>query len=473
MDAETNIPFDLHKIHRQAIDTFFQQFEALAEGALATDAEAKIVWINNQYLKFLGLNDRSDVIGRTIDDVIPGSLIPLVLETGEPILLDLMEFDAGWCVVSRFPIKNENGDVIGAFGFVLYGNISELTPLVSKVQSLQLALSKAQKALKSERLAKYSFSQFIGSTPAALRVKREARIASTKEATVILLGETGTGKELLAQAIHAASPRAHKNFVPVNVAAIPETLIEAEFFGVAPGAYTGAHRKGRVGKFELANGGTLFLDEIGEISQSMQVKLLRALQERQIEPVGSNRITNVDFRLLAATSRDLEQMVADGRFRADLFFRLNVIPIHVPALRDRLGDVEQLCEALIDELALSAGISAPEIEPKALELLQRYNWPGNIRELRNVLERMMVSTNGAALKARDVRKVLPKIAKFCETKQQAVNWDGLSMKEAVENLEKRLLRAALERSNGNNAEAADLLQMPRSTFYTKLRQHNF
>src|SRR5204862_1408177 len=192
---------------------------------------------------------------------------------------------------------------------------------------------------------------FVGSSPAAVEVKRQARRAGMSSSPVLLLGETGTGKELLAHAIHAGSSRASGPLVSVNIAAIPDTLLEAEFFGVAPGAYTGADRKGRDGKFKLADGGTLFLDEIGDMPLALQTKLLRVLQEQEVEPLGSNQVVRVDVRIIAATSRDLPAMVADGRFRADLFYRLNVLPIRLPALRERMADLEALIEALADDIA--------------------------------------------------------------------------------------------------------------------------
>ncbi len=241
---------------------------------------------------------------------------------------------------------------------------------------------------------------FIGSTPAALEVKRQARRVAATESTVLLLGETGTGKEVLAQAIHAASRRAARPFVGVNIAAVPENLLEAEFFGVAPGAYTGADRKGRDGKFKVAHGGTLFLDEIGDMPLALQAKLLRVLQEQEVEPLGSNRVERVDVRIIAATSRDLNAMVAQGEFRADLFYRLNVMPIRLPPLRDRLADIEALAEVLMEDIARRSGLAAHSLAPDGLEWLARQSWPGNIRELRNVLEQAALMTDDAVLEAR-------------------------------------------------------------------------
>ena len=232
-------------------------------------------------------------------------------------------------------------------------------------------------------------------------MKRQARRAAQLESPVLLLGETGTGKELLAHAIHGGSARANQPLVTVNVAAIPDTLLEVEFFGAAPGAYTGADRKGRVGKFELANGGTLFLDEIGDMPLPLQGKLLRVLQDKEFEPLGSNRIVRADVRIIAATSADLPALVAAGRFRADLFYRLNVLTIHAPPLRERASDIEALAYAMLEDLSTQArGGSHFELQDDALRLLCSYAWPGNVRELRNTLERAVMLSDSERIDAR-------------------------------------------------------------------------
>jgi transcriptional regulator with PAS, ATPase and Fis domain len=246
----------------------------------------------------------------------------------------------------------------------------------------------------------------VGSSPAAVEVKRQARRAAQSMSPVLLLGETGTGKEVLAHAIHAASARSAGPFVSVNIAAIPETLLEAEFFGVAPGAFTGAERKTRDGKFKLADGGTLFLDEIGDMPASLQAKLLRALQEGEIEPLGSNQIVHFDVRVVAATSRDLLQMVRDGRFREDLFYRLHVLPVRVPPLRERSSDIPALVEVLCEDLALRNDMVPPELGKGALELLVAQAWRGNIRELRNVLEQAAMRCDDSHIDAGLLAQVL-------------------------------------------------------------------
>ena len=311
-------------LQNKAMQSMFDCFEGLCEGTVIVDREARVVWINDRYAARLNI-DPVKAIGQEIEALIPNSLMRQVVVTGQPILLDLLEAANQTFVVMRMPLRDEAGEVVGAVGFALFSHYESLKPLFDRFSKLQTDLARAQKKLAEARRTKYTFSSFIGDSPATMEVKRLARRAAQLQAPVLLHGETGTGKELLAQAIHAGGPRADKPFVSVNMAAIPETLMEADFFGVAPGAFTGAERKHRPGKFELAQGGTLFLDEIGDLPLPLQSKLLRVLQEHECEPLGSNRVIWVDVRILAATSRDLEAMVEEGRFRKDLFYRLNVL----------------------------------------------------------------------------------------------------------------------------------------------------
>src|SRR5690606_12391951 len=355
-------------------------------------------------------------------------------------------------------------------------------------------------------------SNFVGNSERALEVKSRARRAAVLNTTVLLLGETGTGKELLAQAIHAASRRARGPFIAVNVAAIPETLLEAEFFGVAPGAYTGADRRGRDGKFALADGGTLFLDEIGEMPLPLQAKLLRALQEREVEPLGSNTMKRVDVRVIAASSVDLAALVADGRFRADLYYRLNVLPIRLPPLRERVEDLEPLCEHLLEQIALEHEMLPKEIERDALEALVRLPWPGNVRELRNVLERACSLWDGMRLTTDALRAVLPErdrgeaggaapaadspapalggtdassaapvppAVQACASAAPAAGAPGAAtiaidgapartLPQRIAELERAAIREALEATGGNRLQAARRLGIARATLYQKL-----
>jgi transcriptional regulator with PAS, ATPase and Fis domain len=387
-----------------------------------------------------------------------------VVSTGEPILLDIMEFGDESFVVTRMPLKDENNAVIGAIGFVLYDRLNYLKPLVSKFAKLQSELATAKKRLVEQRHFKYTLSNFVGSSPPCLEVKRQARRAAKQDTTVMLLGETGTGKELLAHAIHALSDRADKPFIGVNVAAVPESLLEAEFFGVAPGAFTGAERKGRDGKFKIADGGTLFLDEVGDMPLPLQTKLLRVLEEQEMEPLGSNKVIKIDVRVIAATCIDLKQLTDNGRFRADLYYRLNVLPITLPPLRERLGDLEALCEAILGQIAERTGMPQREITPSAIVVLSSYDWPGNVRELRNVLERAVMLTDNVRLGANDFATVLPTAAKRRNGDMAPVR----TFAESLAEFERSAIRSALAATGGNVGDAAKVLGLSRSTLYKKL-----
>jgi transcriptional regulator with PAS, ATPase and Fis domain len=296
---------------------------------------------------------------------------------------------------------------------------------------------------------------------------------------VLLLGETGTGKELLAHAIHAASARAAGLFVSVNIAAVPDTLLEAEFFGVAPGAFTGADRKAREGKFKLADGGTLFLDEIGDMPLGLQAKLLRALQEGEIEPLGSNKLVPFDARVIAATSRDLAALVREGRFREDLYYRLNVLPVRVPPLRERRADIPALVEVLGEDMALRSGEAPPELTPDALALLAAQHWRGNIRELRNVLEQVTMRSDSQRIDAAQLERILreagqEKIATPSKLPATATSDADDSaallrpLAQQVAELERRAIAAAMAATGGNKLASSRLLGISRATLYERL-----
>ena len=459
---------DYGGVRERAMRTLFDALDALCEGTVIIDRECRIVWMNARYAARFGVAGTEQAIGRVIEDVIPSSLLREVVRTGQPILLDVMETGKESFVVIRLPLRDEQGEVIGAVGFALFDRLQPLAPLFSKYQRLQDELSRAQRSLAEARRTKYTFSNFVGDSAASLAVKRLARRASQVDAPVLLLGETGTGKEILAHAIHAASPRAHRPFVSVNVAAIPDNLLEAEFFGVAPGAYTGAERRTREGKFQLAEGGTLFLDEIGEMPLALQAKLLRAIQEREVEPLGSNRVLRVDVRIIAATCADLSARVADGRFRADLYYRLNVLAIPVPPLRERSGDLALLCEHMLEEIALRNAQPHCELEPAALALLGENPWPGNVRELGNVLEKAVLMSENQRLSVADIAAVLPPGQKQALPAARGSSAAVVPYAQAMAEAELRILRDALDACDGRASEAARRLGIGRATFYRRL-----
>ncbi len=498
---------DAERVLELAAKSLFDVFNHTAMGTMVVDRGHRIVWISEGYKRFLPAlgHEESDFVGRRVEEVVPNTLMGQVIESGQPILVDLLTNQAGTFLVSRLPLKNEAGEVIGAVGYVLLDHPeTTMQPLLAKFGQLQGELDAARREIAQARRPKHSIASFIGASPAALEVKRLARRVALTDSPVLLLGETGTGKELLAHGIHAASRRAPRPLVSVNIAAVPDTLLEAEFFGVAPGAYTGAERKGRDGKFKLADGGTLFLDEIGDMPLALQAKLLRALQEQEIEPLGSNRVERVDVRVIAATSRDLAAMVAAGTFRADLYYRLNVLPIRLPPLRERLADLEALADALSEDIARRSGMAHKGLAPDALDLLAAQSWPGNIRELRNVIEQATLMTDDAHLGARHFAAALPLALRAPPVPGRAAEGEALAgaamagaatldtradgasvaapadqaaalaaallrpLAEQVNEVEDAAIGAALQATGGNRVAAAKLLRMSRAALYAKL-----
>jgi transcriptional regulator with PAS, ATPase and Fis domain len=470
--ATANDLSDYQQISLRAIRSLFESIEQSSEGTVIVDRDLRIVWMNERYARRFGLPSAESAIGQVCEHVIPGSLLREVVNTGQPILLDLLDTPKGPMVVMRLPIHDDAGQVIGAIGFALFDELRTLAPLVTRFLRIQEELASTRRSLQNARQAKYSFAHFVGSGPASQEVKRRARRAATMETSVLLLGETGTGKELLAHAIHAASPRANKPFVSVNAAAIPENLLEAEFFGTAPGAFTGADRKARPGKLQIAQGGTLFLDEIGDMPMSLQAKLLRVLQEREFEPLGSNEMLRCDVRLIAATSRDLDALVIEGSFRADLYYRLNVLPIAVPPLRERYEDLPALCEAILDSL-LAEGHAPRELDEDALALLARYDWPGNVRELRNVLERASLLSDETVMGAVSIASALgktlpPKTTEPAPSDFNVGPFSGMRYEEAKRKFEQEFIGRTLASCSGKVDEAARCLGLGRSTLYKKM-----
>jgi transcriptional regulator with PAS, ATPase and Fis domain len=481
MKLDKSLPLDGQRILELAARSMFDLFANASEGMMLVDREARVVWINDQYKRFLpalGFERVEDFVGHPVSEVVPNTQMDRVIRTGKPILIDLLSNKAGTFVVSRIPLRDEAGEVIGALGIVLFDHPeTTLQPLIHKFANLQRDLDDARRELATQRRHKYTLASFVGSSPAAVEVKRQARRAAMSSSPVLLLGETGTGKELLAHAIHAASARASGPLVSVNITAIPDTLLEAEFFGVAPGAFTGADRKGRDGKFKLADGGTLFLDEIGDMPPSLQPKLLRALQEGEIEPLGSNKLVRFDARVIAATSRDLAQLVREGKFREDLYYRLNVLPIRVPPLRERRADIPALVEVLAEDMALRSGSAPPELGADAIALLSAQSWRGNIRELRNVLEQAAMRSDSQHVEVQDLEEVLresgiKEIAPPIPAAPMPLAGSPARvlrpLAEQVAELERQAIAAALASTGGNKLAAAKLLGISRAKLYERL-----
>jgi DNA-binding NtrC family response regulator len=352
----------------------------------------------------------------------------------------------------------------GAYGFFEKPlDAGELLHIVSQATRMRL-LEIENRRLRDELSRAPGFVHLLGASPALEKVLKQARsVAAAAAATVLLSGENGTGKEMLARAIHEESPRASGPFVAVSCAALPETLIESELFGHEKGAFTNATQM-RKGRFELANGGTLLLDEIGDLSPTVQVKLLRVLQERSFERVGGTKTITVDIRLIAATNRDLEAEVEAGRFRQDLFFRLNVVPLTLPPLRERGDDIPILAAQFAAKSAQKYGHSLPEITPRLIDVLQDYDWPGNVRELENLMERLVVLSNGDSLGLEFVPEKMLKILPGASPQ------DETTLEGAVEAVKRRMIVSALQSEGGNKVAAAKKLGISRSYLHRLINE---
>ena len=354
----------------------------------------------------------------------------------------------------------------GADDYIAKGRlqIDELEMRIARALKQQ-TLEVENVSLRKQLDAKFGLENIIGQSPAMTEIFEIVRQVAPTRATVLVLGESGTGKELIAKALHQLSPRAKQPFVTVHCAALAPTLLESELFGHERGAFTGAHER-RIGRFEQAQGGTLFLDEIGEIDATLQVKLLRFLGERTFERVGSNKTLTADVRLVAATNKHLEELVKAGKFREDLFFRLRVVEIELPPLRERTGDIPLLAQSFLREFAKENGKAVNDFTADALEALMNFSWPGNVRELRTAIEHAVVLCKGERVALRDLPQSVRHGGAAVDTR--LLQGKALTVKDA----EKQLIIRALKETNGNRTHAAQRIGMSRRTFHRKLHEYH-
>lgn len=341
----------------------------------------------------------------------------------------------------------------------------------------KVALSRQNFAFKRDAANRNSLDNIIGVSPAMEKLKQTIRTVASTQSTVLVYGESGTGKELVARAVHTCSPRATEPFVSINCGAFPETLLESELFGYVKGAFTGATQNKR-GLFEVADGGTVFLDEIGEMNLTMQVKLLRVLQERCVRPVGGTDEISIDVRVIAATNRDLEKQVAENTFREDLYYRLNVIPVTVPPLRERREDVPLLVSHFVKKYAPAAGKKISRVQPESLSALASYDWPGNVRQLENAIERAVALETGEDLRvelpverARARAAAAGAGADTISVPAGAVLPEGMDMENYVADIERSLLKSALQQSNGVQTRAAEVLKISYRSFRHLMKKY--
>lgn len=400
--------------------------EMLLEGFMAVDQDGIITEINQAGASLIGRN-RKELIGRHIAEVFGASRSWQI--NGRSLALQL-ENEEGKIITQLHQVTDESGNITGAVGVL---------------------------KLKREKLAAEPL--WVGRSELTQKVFKQAAKAAQTTSTVLIQGESGTGKEIVARYIHKMSPRCKENFIALNCAAIPPTLIESELFGYAEGAFTGAKRGGQPGKFELANGGTLFLDEIGDMPLNVQSLLLRVLQEREVYRIGDSRLRKIDVRIIAATNRDLAKLVAEGAFRLDLYYRLNVISIQVPPLRERIEDIWDLVPYILKKCALAQGKQPPAVSEEVYRHLLAHSWPGNIRELENCIESMVAMAEKPVLTVEDLPEELKKAS--CPLALEETPLLDMKTRSAIMD--------ALKKCNGKIAPAARLLGVSRTTLYRKIK----
>jgi transcriptional regulator with PAS, ATPase and Fis domain len=434
------------------------------EGLVIADADGIILTINQAYARFLGIR-REEMIGRHVTDVIENTRMHIVAKSGVPEIAQVQRIRGHDMICSRIPIY-DRGRVVAVVGKVMFQDVVDLFAMNDRFASMKKELEFYKSELNKRLGARYSFDNIVGNDRELQRVKELGRKVAKSDSTVLLRGESGTGKELFAHAIHVESARALGPFIKVNCAAIPDTLFESELFGYKEGAFTGANKSGKKGKFALADRGTLFLDEVSELPVGMQVKLLRVLQEEEIEPVGAVEPEPIDVRIIAATNRDLDALVKQGAFRPDLYYRLNVVKLEIPALRDRRQDIPLLAEMLLKQLDKETGIPVEGIDAETESLLKDYSWPGNVRELRNVLEQSLYVKTGHAIQKGDLPRSM---VSAVEGEHPAHELQTL--KYVLRQVEEDVIRKALRDARGNKLEAASRLGISKSSIYAKIDQY--
>lgn len=449
---------------QQKIDLYERVFDNINAGVIIIDKNGYITHFNKPYGQFLSLDPEAQ-IGKHCTKAIENTRMHIVAKTGIAEINKSHRINGHDMVVQRIPIKKD-GEVIAVYGQVMFQNIQEVRDLAAKLSMLESKVQLFEKELFDLRSTKYTFSCIVGESDDIRYLKDEALNAASNDSTVLITGESGTGKELFAQAIHNASHRRSHPFVRINCAAIPKDLLESELFGYDEGAFTGAKAKGKPGKFELANTGTIFLDEIGDLPLDMQPKLLRVLEDKEFERIGGTKVIRSDFRVICATNQNLEELMDQQKFRKDLFYRLNVIPIYIPPLRERPGDIIPLAEHLLNKMALAANRPRMVIEKNAAQELKNHDWPGNARELSNILERAMYSSGNTTIYKGD----LPFNIDY--TTQRTGEKNRPTLKSAQNQAQIKVIYQALAKTNYNKAKTAKLLGIHRTLLYKKMKEYN-
>jgi transcriptional regulator with PAS, ATPase and Fis domain len=435
------------------------------DSLVIVNENGEIEFMDRPTEKFFELS-RGEAKGKKILDIIPFSEFPEVLSTGIPHIGKVLRTKDRHTLISRFPLFR-NGKVIGAFGRVILHSLEELERVKKEADQFRRDLLNAERKIRSEYQATYNFDHILGISEKMREAKELAKRMSRTSSDIFIQGESGTGKEMFAHAIHNESKQKSYPFIKINCPAIPIELAESEFFGYEKGAFTGASQEGKPGKFELAEGGTIFLDEIGALSLSVQAKLLRVIQEREVERLGSKKPIKLNFRLITATNTDLKRLAEEGKFRFDLFFRLSKAILTLPPLRERREDIPTYVSHFLNILGKNIGPQVKTVSKEALAFLNQYDWPGNVRELANILEQSCYNMGHDEIL---MSYHLPKeIGTINESKHLLQEMDK-PLQSILEEIEKENILKILRYCNGNKRKTALHLGIQRSTLYLKLRK---
>ncbi|HIU95327.1 MAG: sigma-54 interaction domain-containing protein [Anaerovoracaceae bacterium] len=454
----------MDKMDCEKLERYFNQIP----GLMMIDMEGTVFYINDQCLKYFQAK-KEEFLGKHVKDVFPETKMMEGLEKDEPSIVFYNSF-LGIGISMHVPLYEDGKKV----GLAEYDMVQHSERLYDFSDSYKEFLDQELKQLAGELMTsegtKYTINSLVGTSDKMKELKEKIISTAKTSSTVIITGETGTGKELVAHAIHNLSSRRKERFIKVNASSFPESLIESELFGYEGGSFTGANREGKKGKFELADKGTLFIDEINQMPLSVQPKLLRVLQEKEIDRIGGDEPIPVDVRIIVASNENLEKLVEEGKFRQDLYYRLNVIGLYIPPLRDRIEDLEGIAGSIIDELNAQLGKSVNGIDKDALEMLKQKRWQGNVRELRNSIERAMNFATGNIIHSEDFqwgwngRPLNIKMPDLSETKGDRL------IDRARDEAEREVIVKVLEHFDNNKSKAAEYLNIARPSLYKKMKR---
>ncbi|MFZ5642136.1 MAG: sigma 54-interacting transcriptional regulator [Bacillota bacterium] len=440
-------------------------FDSANDGYMAVNNDGIIIMINQAFAELVDIPSPGMAMGKRVADIVKEPGLHAVPRTGKPHHGEIIRINGRETVVMRHPIR-KGGIIIGSLCKVIFKDVNQLVGLAEKINLLNKELDYYKNELERVQGARYTVDNLIGSSPVMTKLKETIRRVAQSPSTVLIRGESGTGKELLAHALHTGSPRRFKQFVKVNCAAVPESLLESELFGYREGAFTGARKGGQTGKFEQADGGTIFLDEIGDMPFAMQSKLLRVLQDKEIERLGENRPRQVDVRVVAASNRPLEELISEGRFRQDLYYRLNVVSLHIPPLRERMEDIVELTMHFNKKYNMEFGLNVCDVEKEVWDLFHNYNWPGNVRELENIIERAFNMVEGEVICLSHLPQYMQKLGKGPRRSPSDKGLPAL-----LDQVEKEAIIETLKSTGGNKMQAARSLGISRAWLYKKMKQY--